>query len=166
MTDIIDELETCSDDLCHRAAEEIRTLRENQGIWPNVIAPPMYEDAHPQWTDPRLPDFQKIRAKARECGYAIGIHGSLKRDVDLIAVPWAYPAATPEDLIRSLCVALNARVIGEIEPKPHGRVACSIQIDGWFKIIDLSITPRAPAFPARASGKQYLPSEPLAEESR
>ena len=29
-----------------------------------------------------------IRKAARECGYAIGVHGSLMRDFDLIAVPW------------------------------------------------------------------------------
>jgi len=30
----------------------------------------------------------KIREVARSCGYAIGLHGSMRRDLDLIAVPW------------------------------------------------------------------------------
>lgn len=175
MTDyqeLIDQLEDCSSNaegaetLCAQAANAIRELVANRGVWPNIIAPAKYDDAHPSWEDPRLPNFQKIWAKARECGYAVGIHGSLKRDVDLIAVPWVYPAQDPETLIQGLCNTLKARVVGEIEPKPHGRVACSIQIDGWYKVIDLSIVPRLPVMPLHAAGKQYLPIEPLAEESR
>lgn len=29
-----------------------------------------------------------IRAIAKEHGYAVGVHGSLARDIDLILVPW------------------------------------------------------------------------------
>lgn len=41
--------------------------------------------------DPIVP---KIRAIARRYGWAIGSHGTMKRDVDLIAVPWTSPAAS------------------------------------------------------------------------
>src|ERR1039457_6181828 len=38
------------------------------------------------------------RATARKHGYAIAVHGSLKRDIDLIAVPWVEHASTPRQL--------------------------------------------------------------------
>lgn len=110
--------------------------------WPNVIAPAMYENPDPAWEDPRVPDLTKIRQLAREVGYSIGLHGSLKRDVDLIAAPWTEQAAGNADLVEHLCVGLPAERVGWAEYKPHGRVAVTLQIDGYFKPIDLSIMPR------------------------
>lgn len=88
---------------------------------------------------PPVPDIAPIKAIARECGYAIAVHGSLKRDCDLVAVPWTDTAVTPQELIVAICKGANAHVCGKIENKPHGRIAASIQIDGWCKYIDLSI---------------------------
>jgi hypothetical protein len=87
-------------------------------------------------------------ALAREVGYAIGVHGSLQNDLDLIAAPWTEEAVSPKELIEHLCKALvfndqPARVVGDFhERKPHGRLAVSIQLNGWFKTIDLSVCPR------------------------
>ena len=41
----------------------------------------------------------KIRQIARKHGWAIGVHGSLKRDIDLIAVPWTWEAVSWYELI-------------------------------------------------------------------
>jgi hypothetical protein len=109
------------------------------GVWPDFIAPAQYEHAPPGWTDPRLPDFRLIWATARRFGYAIGLHGSMKRDCDLMAMPWTDDAVDPDRLIAGLCEALNARRVGGTEQKPVGRIAVSLQIDGWYKLIDLSI---------------------------
>ena len=108
-------------------------------VWPDLVAPPKYENPHPGWEDPKLPDIRLIWKLAREVGYAVGVHGSLKRDFDLIAVPWVEDAVSSVALVEHLCEGLNARVIGEGEIKPLGRFAVTIQIDGWFKPIDLSI---------------------------
>jgi len=130
--------------------EEIRTIikhaRATGPIWPDFVAPVKYENASIDWTDPSLPDFRKIWETARSCGYAVGLHGSMKRDCDLIAVPWVENATGPEMLIVRLCEALNAREVGPREPKPHGRVAVNLQVDGWVKLIDMSICPtKAPS---------------------
>lgn len=111
-------------------------------VWPDFVAPPKYEDPPPGWTDPGLPNFRTIWEAARLCGYAVGLHGSMRRDVDLIAVPWTDDAISHYALIELLCSKLNARQIGSIETKPHGRVAVILQIDGWYRPIDLSITAR------------------------
>ena len=111
--------------------------------WPNLEAPQMYENPAPGWVDPAIPDMQLIWRLAREVGYAVGVHGSLKRDFDLIAAPWTDDAVGPATLIDHLCEGLNARRADGPEHKPHGRVAVTLQIDGWFKVIDLSIMPLA-----------------------
>lgn len=41
-----------------------------------------------------------IREAARKVGYAIGVHGSLARDFDLIAVPWTHTPVDHEELVR------------------------------------------------------------------
>lgn len=97
------------------------------------------------WTYPELPPIDRIRELAKEVGYAIGVHGTLERDLDIIAAPWTEDAVGNHDLIQHIANGLvyngePARVI-EIERKPRGRYAASIQLNGWFKIIDLSVCP-------------------------
>lgn len=85
----------------------------------------------------------------RSLGYAIALHGSIARDLDLIAIPWTEDAASPDELVEAVCDRLGAVVdLGEhIEnpsPKPHGRLAWVIPI-GAGAYIDLSVTPRVTA---------------------
>ncbi len=100
------------------------------------------ERVMPEECKPPIPDINLIRKLAREVGYAIGVHGSQKRDFDLIAAPWIESAVDATTLVKHLCNRLNALVIGDYAYKPLGRVAVIIQIDGWFKHIDLSICPK------------------------
>lgn len=109
------------------------------GVWPDFVAPAKYDNPAEGWTDPRLPDFRLIWQVARDHGYAVGLHGSMRRDCDLIAVPWVEAHSTPEALISALCLALNASEVGPRESKPNGRIAVNLQIDGWYRLIDLSI---------------------------
>lgn len=120
-------------------------------VWPDFSAPAQYENPAQGWEDPHLPDFRLIWATARQCGYSIGLHGSMKRDCDLIAAPWTNEAVCGADLVDHLCKALNARIVGEPEPKPLGRVAVTIQVDGYVKPIDLSICPTIRFAPSEQS---------------
>lgn len=78
----------------------------------------------------------KIRAAARELGYAVGVHGSLYRDLDLIAVPWREDFAEIDKLaevIQMAACGLRQTKYGW-ETKPNGRVAtcfpvCWVQWD-------------------------------------
>jgi len=117
---------------------------ELNGVWPNFIAPSKYEAPDPRWEDPGLPDFTLIWKLAREVGYSVGLHGSMKRDVDLIAAPWTDEAVSAEDFIAHMVDGLNAHLIGEHGTvKPHGRRAWAIQIrDAYKKHMDVSVMPR------------------------
>jgi hypothetical protein len=94
------------------------------------------------WEYPEMPPIDRIRELAKEIGYAIGVHGSQERDLDLIAAPWAEEALKRNyrEVMQYIADGLGAKLI-EVEAKPLGRRACTIQMDGWYKPIDLSVMP-------------------------
>lgn len=89
----------------------------------------------------------KIRAVCRLHGYALGVHGSEVRDIDLIACPWVSQPSAPELLVEAIMRNISALKIqhgkgwNEPEEKPHGRVSY-LFTTGGATIIDLSIMPR------------------------
>lgn len=90
-----------------------------------------------------------IRAAALFKGYAVAVHGSLKRDIDLIAVAWTEQAAPIDDLVHTVKGAIagvlgNCITLGEPSKKPHGRVAYTLIHPGHVGEIDLSIIPPTP----------------------
>ncbi len=83
----------------------------------------------------------------RSVGYAVGVHGSRVRDLDLVAVPWiedtAYtPLMLAEEIARAIPGVLDKKGV----KKPHGRVGFTIHprfhygFDRWY--VDLSVMPR------------------------
>lgn len=89
--------------------------------------------------------YPALAEKARSMGYALALHGSLRRDLDLIAVPWTDDAAEPAALVAALCeefdVAPN-HPMDKPEHKPHGRLGWSIPL-WWGAYLDLAVMPRA-----------------------
>ncbi len=91
-----------------------------------------------------------MRRAAKDAGYAITVHGSLDRDIDLVAIAWAeHGVWTPDALIQSLVGAMRG-VVGRVHchdkdwvQKPHGRI-CKMLL-AWAgendASIDLSIIP-------------------------
>jgi hypothetical protein len=72
-------------------------------------------------------------------GYALAVHGSLARDFDLIAVPWAEKTADPETVIKD---ATSEFCITVSEDSPvarnHGRTAYTLIVGFGECAIDLS----------------------------
>lgn len=79
---------------------------------------------------------------AREHGYALAVHGSLSRDLDMIAVPWTENAVDPSALIDAIERCTGAALTGPPQTKPHGRIAYTLcagfGVCGW----DFSFMPR------------------------
>lgn len=94
-----------------------------------------------EWLYPQQPDIRAYQAFARTQGYTIAVHGSLERDIDLIAVPWNENAVSCQIFIDAFCAHTKGVIVGTTEDKPHGRRAYSIDIPGWYQLIDLSVTP-------------------------
>lgn len=93
----------------------------------------------------------RIREAGKAMGYAVGIHGSMGRDFDLIAVPWSEDAKPAEELVQEVADAVGGYVLGDLEKrggiseptqKPHGRRSWNI-CWGGKPFIDLSVMPRA-----------------------
>jgi hypothetical protein len=97
-------------------------------------------------------------AAGRRQGYALALHGSMARDLDVVAVPWTEEAGSEEDLIAEIAEAVQVYLPDGSDPlqdprfapsdKPHGRRAWSLHMGGGA-YIDLSIMPRKEADHAR-----------------
>lgn len=107
----------------------------------NIVTKVKYDDA-----------LKTAREVAKEYGYALGVHGSQVRDLDLIAAPWTFDARPAEDMVHAICGAVKGIIIDfpdaipQDETKhnpvfrPHGRRAWSIQL-GSGRYIDISVMP-------------------------
>lgn len=90
-----------------------------------------------------------MRRAAKDAGYAITVHGSLNRDIDLVAVPWReHNVWTMDALIECLVGAIRSvtgrcNKMADWAEKPHGRRAKMLL--AWVgensANIDLSIMP-------------------------
>lgn len=92
----------------------------------------------------------KIREAGKTLGYAIAIHGSMSRDLDLLAAPWIENAQPAEALVEVIADAVRGFVIGDVTARgtvdqptiqPHGRRSWNI-CWGGNPMIDLSVMPR------------------------
>jgi hypothetical protein len=95
--------------------------------------------------------FDVVRERARTVGYAIGVHGSMRRDIDLIAVPWTAAAAHASFLaeevrraVEEVCgfAAVPSGIAEEMpRRKPHGRLCWlwATRLGDWWTQIDLSV---------------------------
>lgn len=103
--------------------------------------------------------IRPMRERARILGYALAMHGSLARDIDLVAVPWAESAKAPDVLAGGLRQVLARMYPIELEvspalaahKKPHGRLCWAWWIRPWT-YVDLSVFP--PADPGAAPDDQ------------
>lgn len=81
--------------------------------------------------------YPELVALFRDHGYALAVHGSLRRDFDLVAIPWAETVSDPVVILRAITSQWAITLAGEITEKPHGRLCQSIAIGG-FCAVDLS----------------------------
>lgn len=93
--------------------------------------------------------LEPIRRAARNQGYAVAVHGSLNRDIDLIAVPWREGAMDADSLVTTICGAVTGAVGSCMKhgedwtEKPHGRKARTLLVycgENHMQI-DLSVMP-------------------------
>lgn len=86
--------------------------------------------------------IHEIQWAAYCAGYAIAVHGSLHRDLDVVAIPWIEGALHPKELIAYFENLGFTMKPGDPVEKPHGRLAYTIMIGGSL-FMDLSVMPRA-----------------------
>jgi hypothetical protein len=74
-------------------------------------------------------------------GYALAVHGSLKRDFDVIAIPWTENPSEPQTVLDAIAAEFHVTRISEPAQKPHGRVAWCIHIEHGHCYFDISFMP-------------------------
>lgn len=95
--------------------------------------------------------FPILAEVAQQHGYALAVHGSVSRDFDLVAIPWADQVASAEALIRAIAERMSYTMDTAItvdrlfkepycETKPHGRRSWAIPLD-CGAVIDISVMP-------------------------
>ena len=89
--------------------------------------------------------FETIKAIGLQYGYNIVLHGSMNRDLDLIAIPWEETVKDKDQMIDEIASTIGGilmmcdRSIENQEGtrytyKPHGRMAYIININRDFEI--------------------------------
>lgn len=112
--------------------------------------------------------LMNIRAEAYAHGYAIGLHGSMRRDLDLIAIPWTDDHADKDDLAHAIQEAALGlpQASFQWEKKPQGRLATSFPVcwPEWNETnvghIDLSVMPGFVASQSRPTEEWYCGAHP------
>lgn len=88
--------------------------------------------------------FTKARCAAKHNGYAITLHGSFTRDLDILAVPWTDKAVDPKRLA-TIIVAATGLTFQDETPyaKAHGRLAWTFLFPefGDPRFVDFSVVP-------------------------
>lgn len=91
--------------------------------------------------------WNDFRQAALKCGWALGLHGSLNSDMDIMAMPWTEDAQPAEEMIESLvdCFGFARPPHFQIdrESKPNGRVVYTIPIFADF-YLDINIIENKP----------------------
>ena len=95
--------------------------------------------------------FGILQDIAKQYGYALALHGSMRRDLDLVAIPWTEQTGKVEEMLWEFKSAVgftknalhvDGKPWDSIEHKPHGRIAYTI-VSGT-RSIDVSIIPTRP----------------------
>jgi hypothetical protein len=87
--------------------------------------------------------YEVMRQIANDHGYALCLHGSMQRDMDVVAIPWIPEPKPYIDMIKAFGKAIgyvydDIYIEANMSDKPLGRKAINLNIGGenW---IDLSI---------------------------
>lgn len=86
--------------------------------------------------------YPQLAEVAREHGYALAIHGSLGRDMDLICVPWVESPSQPQTVVDAMTSKFAVKEVGgPADVKEHGRLVYTLSLAFGECFIDLSFMP-------------------------
>lgn len=77
-------------------------------------------------------------------GYALAVHGSLQRDLDLVAIPWDEKVSTRRTLLKAITTKTAIKIIGRADKRRYGRIAYTLSVGFGECAVDLSFLPMKP----------------------
>lgn len=86
--------------------------------------------------------YPKLATIARSHGYALAVHGTLARDMDLICIPWVAQPSPPQTVVDQITREFHIREVGAPDTTVHGRERFTITVGFGECFIDLSFMPR------------------------
>lgn len=100
--------------------------------------------------------YPELAEIARANGYAMAVHGSLGRDMDLICIPWVESPAEPADVVKAITKTFAIKTVGAPDVTHHGRERWTVSVGFGECFLDLSFMPRitvpaATSYPQTAS---------------
>jgi len=97
----------------------------------------------PYFADPDYASFlSKARIIARQDGYALAVHGSAQRDLDVIAVPWVADPRQPIHLVTRIAFGTGLTIqTNEPTVREHGRLVWCLlfPVFGDPRYVDVSV---------------------------
>jgi hypothetical protein len=98
--------------------------------------------------------FESLKVIALKYGYNLVLHGSMNRDLDLIAIPWQEKLGDTDEMVNDFATILGGDVMEMTDAQkncfPHGRISYIININrggDWNNhedaqyYLDISVTP-------------------------
>lgn len=86
--------------------------------------------------------YTKLAEIARKHGYAMAVHGTLARDMDLMCIPWTEAPSEPKDVVQEITKTFYIRTIGEPDTTHHGRERWTVSVGFGECFLDISFMPR------------------------
>lgn len=94
--------------------------------------------------------YPKLTELAREHGYAMAVHGSMARDMDVCCIPWIKAPSEPQAVVDEITKTFAISQINGWTIHEHGREVTTLSIAFGECFIDLSFMPRVRAAAALA----------------
>jgi hypothetical protein len=63
--------------------------------------------------------YDDLKKAAFNCGWALGLHGSLANDMDIMAMPWTEDAKPVEVMIQALSDCFTENPFKDMHTEPH-----------------------------------------------
>lgn len=167
---VLELAENFAKDVHYEIGAEAMATRATIALALRLYAETMGREAEPAGYGIIDPDYARVFTKAR-CiawaeGYALMMHGSFTRDLDLLAVPWRDGVCEPQHLINRIEASDELRSIKPDGPsvKPHGRLVWTLTFTkfGDPRFIDIGVMTSPPPAPGYAEGLEAAAK--LAEE--
>lgn len=86
--------------------------------------------------------YPQLAEIARKHGYAMAVHGTLGRDMDLICIPWIEMPSDPGAVVKEITSTFSIKQIGEPDTTFHGRQRWTVSIGFGECFLDLQFMPR------------------------
>jgi hypothetical protein len=86
--------------------------------------------------------YPQLAEISRKHGYAMAVHGTLGRDMDLICIPWVESPSDAAAVVKEITSTFSIRQVGEPDTTFHGRERWAVSVGFGECFLDIQFMPR------------------------